>query len=1060
VVSTVVAVAIGVAVAVATYLVADSMMPDMPAVPDVPVIPAFAQSPTYADSILPGTKESSVSTAGRIGNTISEGVFVARCYGKCKIGGNKIRFNTADDADLRIIVGHCRGSVLGITRWEVNDIEWSELTGTHTKTEYTGTRAQTSDGRFATLASAYRSIAYTAFTFAKNDQQVGFNPNITVVMNGLLCAPLAGGADAFTRKPAVILYDWYLNVEGYTAAQLDLNAFKSLEAVCDAVPTGGTIARYRFDFNIDVDMSINDGKKFIWSSFNGKTIMSQGKIKPIWDSGQMADGSGGLTAKTVSHAFTLDNIIKDSFVWNHIEQPNVVRIHFRDSTKNYKNSSVEIKDEADIAINGEILFEESALFITDAEIARRRCRYKYNRKRYADYACSFTALSGASDIEILDLVTVTHTLPGWTTKQFIVASRGEDELGRMQFALEAYYSGAYDDAQVGTQASYGSDLPNPYVALPVTSVTLAESGFVAGDGSYVPYVTLTYAKPNSPFWLRGQVYTSTDNITYTYYGNTTTGDGFRIDAAKASYEEGDTLYVKVLSENLTGSVQLISAVSAVSVLIGGKSILPSNVTGFSVSQVGDIVLFTMNRPTAGTDADFSHFEIREGASWDASQLIVTCTQTKYPLTGFTSGVKTYRIKAVDTSNNKSLTEATIRISLKVSSIQNIYYDEEEIVRIAEGTAFQVARNYKSSKIIYNIFMQDFLNRIGAGTVSQILRNYVFDYAAGFFINGTEKMNDSGVDTMDDSATERMWTPGYDSGYLETEAIDIGIVTGDLGLDLISSDYDGASYSVQYKTSIDGVTYGAYASFTGDATETFRYVIFKITLTANRGSYPESNIKITGLRVSADISDTLGAGFFIDGTERMDDSATDTMDDSTTERMWTPGYSSGYLETTAIDVGAAVTGSITLDIVSTGYLGTSYSLEYKTSTDNVNYTSYSAFSSGNSATFRYIIFKITLMTDRINFPQSNIKITGLFVSIDLPTIKNSGVDVVVAAGGSTITFDTAYVSAASIRIKINVVSASALIPTHELKTTTNFKAHVFNLAAANVGGTIDWESEGF
>jgi hypothetical protein len=141
----------------------------------------------------------------------------------------------------------------------------------------------------------------------------------------------------------------------------------------------------------------------------------------------------------------------------------------------------------------------------------------------------------------------------------------------------------------GTQASYGSDLPNPYVALPVTSVTLAESGFVAGDGSYVPYVTLTYAKPNSPFWLRGQVYTSTDNITYTYYGNTTTGDGFRIDAAKASYEEGDTLYVKVLSENLTGSVQLISAVSAVSEFIDGKSILPSNVTGFSVSQVGDIV---------------------------------------------------------------------------------------------------------------------------------------------------------------------------------------------------------------------------------------------------------------------------------------------------------------------------------------------------------------------------------------------------------------------------------------------------------------------------------------
>ena len=101
-----------------------------------------------------------------------------------------------------------------------------------------------------------------------------------------------------------------------------------------------------------------------------------------------------------------------------------------------------------------------------------------------------------------------------------------------------------------------------------------------------------------------------------------------------------------------------------------------------------------------------------------------------------------------------------------------------------------------------------------------------------------------------------------------------------------------------------------------------------------------------------------------------------------------------------------------------------------------------------------------MTDRINFPQSNIKITGLSAYVDLSTIKNSGADVVVAAGGTTITFDTAYISATSIRIKINVVSASALIPTHELKTTTNFKAHVFNLAGVNSGGIIDWESEGF
>jgi len=401
----------------------------------------------------------------RIVNTISEGSFVSRCYGKCKIGGNKLRFNEHDASSLRIIVGHCIGPVEGSTRIEVNDIEWSELAalnpGTNTKTEYTGTRTQTVDARFSSRASAFRGIAYTAFTFDKQQQLIGYNPNITVIMEGLKCAPLAGGADAFTRNPAVILYDWYLNVEGYSAGDLDLNAFKSLEELCDEVPSGGTLPRYRFDLNIDTPMAINDAKKLIWASFNGRTIMSQGKIKPIWDSGQMADGSGSLTAKTVSHVFDLDNIVKDQFKWNQLEKANIVRVKFKDPATDYKTSTVEEVDEDDVDKNGVILYEEKCWWITDPEIARRRVNFKYNKKRYADYSCSLTALSGASDLEVYDLVTVTHTLPGWTTKQFLVTSRSENDVGRMQFTLEAYYPGAYDDAEVGDQANYMSALPNP-----------------------------------------------------------------------------------------------------------------------------------------------------------------------------------------------------------------------------------------------------------------------------------------------------------------------------------------------------------------------------------------------------------------------------------------------------------------------------------------------------------------------------------------------------------------------------------------------------------------------
>ena len=331
--------------------------------PDIPV----PNSPTYNGS-------------DRVANTISEGVFIARGYGRCKIGGNKIRFNAADASDLRIILAHCMGPVQGAVSYQVNDIDWGDLSGSQSKTEYTGTETQTADGRFTTDACAYRGIAYTAFTFEKNNKQIGSNPNITTVMDLLLCAPLDGGADEHTRCPGVIMYDWYVNVEGYDPSELDLNEFKSLEALCDAVPSGGTLPRYRFDYIFDGDVSINDAKKLIWKSFNGRCIRSQGKIKPVWDSGQMSDGAGGLTAKTVQYAFDMDNIVKDAFSWKPLERPNIVRIYFKDSDQNYKTSSVEVKDKLDIAKNGEILYEEIDWFITDREIASRRAKYIFKKK--------------------------------------------------------------------------------------------------------------------------------------------------------------------------------------------------------------------------------------------------------------------------------------------------------------------------------------------------------------------------------------------------------------------------------------------------------------------------------------------------------------------------------------------------------------------------------------------------------------------------------------------------------------------------------------------------------
>lgn len=505
-------------------------------------------------------------------NTVSEGVFIARCYGKCKIGGNKIRVNASSDNSTRILLGHCLGEVEGIDTIYVNDIEWSSLKGSPTKTEYTGTRTQTADGRFTSRASAYRGIAYTAFTFGKGDKvikQIGRDPNITVVMEGLKCAPLAGGADAFTRNPAVILYDWYLNVEGYSSGDLSTLDFQSLEELCDEEIVSGEPPRYRFDYSFGTNIAINDAKKLIWQSFNGRVVMSQGKLKPVWDSGQMADGAGSLTAKTVSHAFAEDNVVKGSFTWKQPERPNIVRVHYRDSDKEYKNSSVEIKDEDDIAENGEILYEEKAWYITDAELARRRAKYKSNKFKYEDYECEFSSHSGGGDLEVLDLVTVTHSLPGWTTKQFIVISKSEGASGILKFKLRAYYSGVYDDSEVGDQAGYGTVLPNPY-AEPPASTSIAATLVTTGNDHNYDAVQISFTPPaTDQFYSYTKIYASNDDATY-YLVGTSSGEDFILNGMGTVYQPGETCYIKLVSVNELGVEEDLPGSYDASVVISGS----------------------------------------------------------------------------------------------------------------------------------------------------------------------------------------------------------------------------------------------------------------------------------------------------------------------------------------------------------------------------------------------------------------------------------------------------------------------------------------------------------
>jgi hypothetical protein len=342
--------------------------------------------------------------------------------------------------------------------------------------------------------------------------------------------------------------------------------------------TGGK--RSTFDYVFDTNIQWNDAKKIIWNSFNGKCIQSQGKIKPVWDAAEEHDGAGGLQAKAVAHAFTTDNIVKGSLSWKRLEHPNVYIVHFRDKANAYKKTMIQMRDARDIAQRGEITFSETCWWITERSLAKRRCKFLYNKGRYPDFQCRLTGLPETQLLEIYDRVTVTHSLPGWSAKGFIIIDKDEDQYGRPVFVMEAYLSAVYDDYGAEEQPGYQSFLPNPNQPPPPIDATTITTTFNAGSTEKwaMGTVTITFTPPEYMYYSHTDIYISTDDVTYYYVGSDADGT-YIINGMGRYYQPGDTIYIKLQNYNQNGVAEPLPSAYLDSITISGALKLASFYAG-------------------------------------------------------------------------------------------------------------------------------------------------------------------------------------------------------------------------------------------------------------------------------------------------------------------------------------------------------------------------------------------------------------------------------------------------------------------------------------------------
>ena len=162
------------------------------------------------------------------------------------------------------------------------------------------------------------------------------------------------------------------------------------------------------------------------------------------------------------------------------------------------------------------------------------------------------------------------------------------------------------------------------------------------------------------------------------------------------------------------------------------------------------------------------------------------------------------------------------------------------------------------------------------------------------------------------------------------------------------------------------------------------------------------------------------------------------------------------ETEVIDIATLTTGAYILDIrtFSSSNLGF-VSFQISTSTDNISFTAYKAFTSGQF-TSRYVKFKALIQATS---SSTKVRLTSAILTIDVPDIRQSLLNESVSAGGRTF-YLTGFTSVKS--IVLTTVGTSNLTPriNDQSNLPNSFDVRMFDTDGVAQAGSVNAHISGY
>lgn len=337
-----------------------------------------------------------------------------------------------------------------------------------------------------------RGVAYLGMRFKWDEEAFSGIPEVTALVTGKKVYDPRTATTAWSDNPALCVRDYLTNTrygKGIPASAIDDVAIADAADDCDESVTlydgGGSGKLFTCNAVLDTSKSLFDNLNILLLGCRGFLPYSQGQYRLKIDGSRLSE-----------FTFTTDEIIDGIVITGESkdEKLNRVSVKFPNPDANWQPDTAiwppagSTEETTFLAEDGGILLQEDIDLdtITNYYQARDLARVLVLRSRNA-LTCSIKTTSEALQLEIADVISITHPTPGWIAKPFQVTEMQLNEDGTVSLNLLEYDSTIYTWEEGTEQTAYpDTNLPNPFTVAAVSNITVTETTTLSSDGTVIP----------------------------------------------------------------------------------------------------------------------------------------------------------------------------------------------------------------------------------------------------------------------------------------------------------------------------------------------------------------------------------------------------------------------------------------------------------------------------------------------------------------------------------------------------------------------------------------------